>query len=250
MRRGLGPKAAIHAALRRLGLQVVHLRPEGPVADYDIELFRSRARFMNQLGTDLVLDVGANRGQWARTLRAAGYCGRLVSFEPVPEPYEELAAHAAHDAQWDVHQVALGATDDEALIQVAENTAGSSFVEVTSDLTSKYPEMGVTGTEHVIRRRLDSMVRDGIYLKNAFMKLDVQGYEEVALTGAQASLPQIAALEVELSFTPLYAGELPFASMVEVLGSYGYKLAGMIPGTGDPATGLALQVDALFTRAA
>ena len=52
-----------------------------------------------------VIDVGANHGQYARRLRRAGYTGHIVSFEPVAEPFERLAASAARDPRWSVRVI-------------------------------------------------------------------------------------------------------------------------------------------------
>jgi len=65
---------------RKLGFDVVKYRPtRHPLA---------RTRFLfERFGIDLVLDVGANTGQYARQLRHTGYRGRIVSFEPLASAY-------------------------------------------------------------------------------------------------------------------------------------------------------------------
>ena len=72
-------------------------------------LFRENLKgLLRKYRVDLVLDVGANRGQYAGQLRRSGYTGRILSFEPVPEVFAELSRAAAGDDLWDVHQLALG----------------------------------------------------------------------------------------------------------------------------------------------
>ena len=59
---------------------------------YSSKRLRSRLLF-STLGIDLVLDVGANTGQFARQCRAAGYRGRIISFEPSATAHASLLHH-------------------------------------------------------------------------------------------------------------------------------------------------------------
>lgn len=227
-----------------MGVEVTRL---GNVEGYSPRDFVPRARLLAKLGTTTVLDVGANRGQYARSLRAAGYAGRILSFEPVAEPFRELAGHASDDPGWDVFPFALGDSDDEAVIQVADNSAGSSFLQVGERLTASYPEMGFVSSETVTRRRLDGLVEE-LAISDAFLKLDVQGFERHVLRGAEEALRGIDGCELELSFTPLYSGESTLLEMTTLLDGLGFGLIGFIPGVDDASTGLPIQVDGLYER--
>ena len=46
--------------------------------------------FLNYNSIDLVLDVGANSGQYALSLRRFGYKNKIISFEPGSEAYLNL----------------------------------------------------------------------------------------------------------------------------------------------------------------
>ena len=237
-------KSAAHSASQRVGFEITRWRDVGA---YPESAFRPRVRFLSSIGATTLLDVGANRGQYARALRAAGYEGRIISFEPVAEPYRELCGHAAADPLWEVLPFALSDVDDEADINVAENTAGSSFLTVGGRLTESYSEMAFVGSERVRRRRLDGLAPT-MSVSDAFLKLDVQGYERWVLEGAGDALGRIRGIELELSFEPMYEGEATFLEMTNALDDLGFALAATLPGVEDRSTGLPLQVDALFAR--
>jgi FkbM family methyltransferase len=105
---------------------------------------------------DCVLDVGANKGQYARMLRRAGFTGRVISFEPVPEMFAELSAAAAQDELWDVHQVALGREGGELEMNVVPGTL-SSLLPPSEYGSTRYARLQEITTLAVPVRRLDEM---------------------------------------------------------------------------------------------
>ena len=84
---------------------------------------------------DVILDVGADSGQFAQDLRVDGCRGQIVSFEPLSQAHAVLAAVAASDPLWDVtERCAVGASDRSAEINIADNSCAvtlDAFIERT-----------------------------------------------------------------------------------------------------------------------
>ncbi len=66
------------------------------------------------------------------------------------------------------------------------------------------------------------------------LKLDLQGYEAAALTGAEGILPEVRLVECELSIVPLYQGQPLFLDMVDLLDGLGFSLVPLSEGLTDP----------------
>ena len=78
---------------------------------------------LDRLELDLVLDVGANTGQFAQELRDTGYSGAIVSFEPLSEAHAELIRRSSSDKLWTIApRMALG----ERCATVSQNVADYS----------------------------------------------------------------------------------------------------------------------------
>src|SRR5271155_5120319 len=90
-----------------------------------------KRQFVRQLEShqvDVILDVGANSGQYATGLRRAAFKGRIVSFEPLSGPFSLLERKASKDPLWVCRQCALGDFDGTISINVAGNAGASSSV--------------------------------------------------------------------------------------------------------------------------
>ena len=86
----------------------------------------AREALMESRGVDVVLDVGANAGQYGELLRERGYGGRLVSLEPVAEAFAELERRARADGSWEALRVAASDSDGELTLNVTGDSRSSS----------------------------------------------------------------------------------------------------------------------------
>jgi FkbM family methyltransferase len=236
--------ATVQAGLRRAGYE---LHPyTGPVP-YDEDV--RRVKLLRSQGIATVLDVGANAGQYAQRLRAAGYAGRIVSFEPLSEAFAALERAAASDPAWDTHRLALSDADGEAEIHVAANSWSSSLLDMGERHLASAPESAYVGSERVRTARLDSVWDDIVGpAERPFLKLDVQGFELHVLRGAGGHLDRVAGVQAELALVHLYEGDSLWREVVDHLESEGFELAGLEPGFEDPQTGRMLQADGIFVR--
>ena len=208
---------------------------------------------ISQLHINLVLDVGANTGQFALQCRAAGYRGKILSFEPSASAHAALLRSAASDPLWSVaDRMALGAVNGETEINIALNSYSSSILPMLDAHLSAAPNSAYLQKEKVRLRRLDDILEDLLVTtsRTIFLKLDVQGYESHVLAGATQILANTAALQLEMSLLPLYDGETLMPKMHANLAAQGFDLWDLEPSFRDPATGRLLQVDGIFIRSA
>lgn len=213
-----------------------------------------REQLVHALGVhriDAVIDVGANRGQYATGLRRAGWRGPIVSFEPLPDLRDALAAVAAADPDWTVAPaVALGGHDGVAVMERSAESDMSSLLPRGALLDRISPSSRVVERLEVPLRRLDGLAAvTAAPWRRMHLKIDVQGGEAAVLDGAGGLWERIAALQLELSLVPLYRGETPWRAMVDRLAARGFELAFVIPGYYEQKLGRQLQFDGVFVRA-
>lgn len=237
--------AAVQRWVRKAGLEVRRFAPEASYA-------AAVAAVCRQQQIDLVLDVGANVGQFALDLRATGYEGLITSFEPLDVAWRKLGQVAMSDEQWFVHpRCALGAERGSVDINVSANSVSSSILPMLPAHLDAAPESAYHGIETVPVFRLDEVVSG--YLSpttKALLKIDTQGYEWSVLDGALELLadPGLRAVSLELSLVPLYEGQKLWLEVIERLDRAGLALWAISPSFSDRATGRTLQLDGIFCR--
>jgi len=229
------------ALLRGAGIEVVARRPR------NYPRLR-RPLLMAEEQITLALDVGANRGQWARELRDGGYLGRIVSFEPGSEAFSQLDRAAGNDRSWECRPLAIGASTGPATLYVSANSVSSSLLHHSERQLSAEPRSAVVRTETVELQRLDGihdLARDD---DRILLKADVEGAEIDVLMGAAGLLDRTRLLELELSAVPLHEGQPLLGEVVRWCELAGFVLTGIEVSYRDRLTGDLFSANGFFRR--
>lgn len=210
--------------------------------------YRRTGDLLRRLSIEVVIDVGANEGQYAAGIRGpGGYAGRIVSLEPGSQAFARLQAAAADDPEWDCQRLALMDQDGEMTLNIAAGDDLSSF-RPSSPIGDANLPIATVDREIVRTARLDGIFDTLTGGGRTFVKIDVQGAESAALDGATGCLSRIIGLSIELPFLPVYAGEPPAAATIGRLHDVGFQLVGAAPLFYDETLGLNLEFDAIFLR--
>lgn len=237
-------KNAIKKVMRKLGIDVIKFTPEqSEIAQIQYLLAYHKI--------NLILDVGANIGQYAKSVRNIGYSGEIVSFEPLSTAYSKLETRSRKDPLWKVApRTAIGNVDGEIEINISGNSQSSSLLKMLDLHLNAAPQSVYVGSEVVKISKLDTIALTYVenHINSVFLKIDVQGFEMQVIEGAFQILPKVEGIQMELSLAPLYEGQLLLDEMLKRMAQLGYELHAILPGFTDKRTGRLLQVDGVFFR--
>lgn len=179
-----------------------------------------------------VIDVGANRGQFA--LFAAHRFPRalIYSIEPLPEAAAAVSRLLGKRVR--VFERAAGAHEGRATLHVTRKADGSTLLPVKF-----FDPLDVRVST------LDSVIAS--VERPALLKMDVQGYELEALRGATRLLTEVDEALIECTFHRGMTGWAFIDDVCEFLSSHGLQKRGLYSLT-FLSDGSYDQADVLFTR--
>lgn len=183
---------------------------------------------------DLVLDVGANVGQFGTMLQKEGYKGEIHSFEPVSETFELLRARCSGDHRWFVHRVAMGDICAEKTINVSKTSNLSSFLKPNDFGKERFQTIKVISEEVVevstIEKFLTTQVTDWDK-RRILLKMDTQGYDLNVFKGALKVMDRIVCILSEISVSPIYFNMPHYIDSLKEYEKYGFVVSGFYPVT-------------------
>lgn len=241
-------KALLQRLLKARGYSIYRDVPRDLANPLGVELAAHQALLravLDRAGVNCVLDVGAHKGGYRNLLRATGYAGEIVSFEPV----NALPTDA--DRRWRAHRLALGSAPGSAEINVARESNFTSFLEPNAFSVERFGGSAVERTETVEVARLDAIfaeVTAHVPEPRVLLKTDTQGWDLEVIEGAAGCLDHVVALQAELSVRAIYDGSTDWLSTLARLGELGFRPAQLTSVGRDDALGL-LELDCLLVRA-
>lgn len=204
-------------------------------------------RFANK--TDVLIDVGANRGMFARAYNHFSPSRNWFLFEPIPVLANYLKSAFSTKEVVILQKAISDEPSTEVNFHISENDGqSSSLLKMGLRHLEVSPDSRQLETVQVSVSTLDEELK-WIPFSRAFLKVDVQGSELNVFRGAQETLKRVVAIHTEVSLTSLYENDSMATEVIEFLVSQGFIVYGIDPWFRDfKSSGELLQADVLFIK--
>lgn len=201
---------------------------------------------------DLLIDIGANIG-WFSVLFAEA-ChdvdAKVLAFEPDPNNYALLQ-----------HNVAANALADKVVTQplaLSDNQDGATLHLFSGNNRGRHSLLPIHDGEtvEIPTARLDDVISHDAALgagRPALLKIDIEGFELIALRGAPDTLARCPLVVLEYSPEFMRRGDLEPSELLQLMHDSGFSAHRLTSGALDPVSRDQLQnddqqVDLIWTR--
>ncbi len=193
-----------------------------------------------------VVDIGANRGQFALAARAISGA-KVISFEPQPQAAVIFQKVFADDPVVKLYETAIGNNSGRTLIHLSAHDDSSSLLEIGQTQSDFFPGTHEVGTLEIEVGTLEEYISKDEITRPAMLKLDVQGFEMQALAGCNTLIGNFDYIYCECSFFELYKGQKLAGEVIGFLNALGFGLTGIYNPSYD-RDGNCIQADFLFAQ--
>jgi FkbM family methyltransferase len=224
------------------------------IPDYRRALLRSGVvastehdRILGGLQLSTVVDIGANRGQFALCIRRLYPKAEIFSFEPMRKPARAWNRNFGADSQAHLFNKAISSQSGSATMSVSRWDVSSSLLPFAQAQHDNFPLTEEASKEIVETTTLDACIEARSIQEPALLKLDVQGFELPALQGCAALLEKFTHVYVEASFIELYVGQALATEVIGFIFGRGFRLV-CVANLSYGASARPIQADFLFSR--
>jgi len=209
---------------------------------------------LDRVGIKTIIDIGANRGQFARRVFTIFPQAKIFCFEPVKEAFEDLEKWARSSGHGRVFafNVALGDKEEEKeMFLHLDHTDSSSMLRTTEsfedDLHLIQNQQTIKVKQYTLDVAMEKLVKKELE-KEVLVKMDVQGYEDLVINGAEKTLLQARACVIEIVNDELYKGQPDFKKIFVLMDNLGFGYYGNLEQVVSHKDGHIAYYDAIFIK--
>jgi FkbM family methyltransferase len=192
-----------------------------------------------------VVDIGANRGQFALVAHRYFPEAAIISFEPLPGAAQIFRRVLGNENLVILQQLAIGPKPLNCEMHVSRRDDSSSLLPIGALHAQIFPGTAECGQQLVRVEPLNSILSATDIRSRALLKIDVEGYEIEVLKSCGALLDLFTYVYLEASFVELNQGQPLADEVIEYLKCSGFQLKGVFNVTYDKY-GHAVQADFMF----
>lgn len=237
-------KQIIKKILRKTGRTIT------PINIYEERLAPVKHEWLKKKNIDIIFDIGASDGGFARKARALFPSAKIYSFEALPEVFSKLTSNFREDKQFKAFNIALSNHNGSTTFYRCASSGSSSILEMGDLHKSAYPSTKDNEKITIPCSKIDDLIlNENISLDgNVLMKIDVQGAEGLVLSGAENLLTKTDLVFLEINFNNVYNENILFTDLVCFFKEKGFKIEGIENVTQSLVDGTFLQADAYFVK--
>jgi FkbM family methyltransferase len=174
-----------------------------------------------------LIDIGAADGEYGAFIVQHQRIRYAYFFEPRKDCQVQLGVVAAKVEHGAVFPVALG--DKDGNVKFIETAYGpsSSILPAMPHALGGFPQIQPKAELVVPLRKLDNVLAERHIEDDLLIKVDVQGFEDRVIRGGARTFRRAKAVLIEMSFVPLYQGQLLFEEVHQSLVQAGLRFAGI-----------------------
>lgn len=177
-----------------------------------------------------IIDVGACYGRDSRVLNYLFPKAMIYAFEPIKENCQLIKANF-FPKNLVLENIALSNKPGKAAFYKNYYLPGSSLLPLEQKFKKKYKFLSKTERIEVKTTTLDNYFKNREIKEDVFLKIDVQGAENLVLKGGKNFLKRVSIIHIEVLFDRLYKGQGFFEEIYNYLTKLGFRYLGEIPGS-------------------
>lgn len=217
--------------------------------DQELEnLKRVKYNWLKNYSIETIIDIGASDGGFAKKARKLFPHSKIYSFEPIYESYIKLKNNFKDDKLFKAFNIACSDKNGISEFYLSSRVGSSSLFNMGTMHKIAYPDSANISQIKVKTDLLDSILLNEEFKPEILLKLDVQGGELIALSGAKQTLKKAKLALLEVSFCELYDNQPLINEVIDFMKNENFIIVGIENVSYNNIDGKCLQADIFFER--